>query len=76
MARTEVQEVSDIADKGNEAADLFLSAALRNRQNAAITAPTSGIGICLNCHAEVEGERRWCNAECRDEWQAEQKRRE
>lgn len=25
-------------------------------------------GVCLNCGYEVEFPRRWCDADCRDEW--------
>lgn len=26
-------------------------------------------GKCLQCDAEVDGERRWCNSDCRDDWE-------
>lgn len=64
--------MADIADKGNDAADLFLSVALRNRQPAAKVAPS---GACLHCAAPVEGDRRWCDSECRDAWEADRRRR-
>ena len=35
-------------------------------------APT---GVCLWCGLIVSGGRRWCDAECRDEWQHDQERR-
>lgn len=63
--------MSDIVDRGNEAADLFLDVALRNRQRDVKT-PTA-IGLCLNCGESTEGERRWCDAECRDEWERDKK---
>jgi hypothetical protein len=57
--------MSDIADDADEAQAAFLRAAL-----AKVPKPTAphGIGMCLNCQAEVDGERRWCDAACRDEW--------
>jgi hypothetical protein len=67
--------VPDICDKGAQTADLLLDVALRNRQRGA-NLPTPGIGICLNCGADLDdATRRWCDAECRDDWLAEQKRR-
>lgn len=62
--------MADIADKGNEAAEVFLSAALKNaRSGDTISTPT---GECLFCKAEVAA-RRWCDPECRDLWEAEQR---
>ena len=61
--------MADIADKANAAADVFLRAALLNRHNTAKNAP-SGTGRCLHCGAAAEG-KRWCDVECRDEWQRE-----
>lgn len=33
-------------------------------------APQVAIGKCLNCHTELEPPMRWCDTECRDDWQA------
>jgi hypothetical protein len=66
--------MADIIDDGNKTAEFFLKAALQNRQRGAVQAP-SGVGMCLNCGADVEGDRRWCDADCRDDWEKEQKRR-
>lgn len=30
----------------------------------------SAIGKCLNCQAELEPPLRWCDSDCRDDWQA------
>lgn len=64
---------ADIIDKANDTAELLLAASLRNRQHSA-TKPQSGVGVCLNCGAEVEGDRRWCDSDCRDDWEADQRR--
>lgn len=58
--------MADEADKGNEAAELFLAVALTKRQSAVIPA---GVGFCLNCSAAVEGDRRWCDDECKEDHQ-------
>jgi hypothetical protein len=26
-------------------------------------------GKCLHCDAKVDGDRRWCNSDCRDDWE-------
>lgn len=67
--------MADIIDKGNETADFFLDKALRERQRLAKVATPHGVGLCLNCSAEIAGERRWCDADCRDQWDADNRRR-
>jgi hypothetical protein len=64
--------MSDIIDDANDAADLFLESAL-HRQRKKVRDTPKGIGICLTCGVEVEGFRRWCGPECRDEWEAERR---
>jgi hypothetical protein len=32
-------------------------------------------GVCLNCEAPLAEGRRWCNADCRDDWERQQRRR-
>ena len=58
--------MADEADRGNDTADLLLQVALRNAQRTGT--PTTGIGMCLNCQVEVEGDARWCGSECRDDY--------
>lgn len=65
--------MADIIDNANDTADLFLRESLRKQQQRATSTP-SGIGMCLFCGEEVEGDRRWCDAVCRDDWQRRQKR--
>lgn len=67
--------MADIVDEANDKAAVLLAATLLNHRRKAIVA-TPGIGLCLNCGEDVEGERRWCSPDCRDDWQLEQKRRE
>jgi hypothetical protein len=67
--------MADIIDDANQTAEFFLAAALQNlKQNASKETP--GVGACLNCGAAVEGEKRWCDADCRDQWQADQDRKQ
>lgn len=58
--------MADEADRGNDTAELFLQAALLNRKGPTLP---HGIGICFNCAAAVEGDARWCDAECRQDWE-------
>lgn len=58
--------MADEADRGNDTAELLLQVALRNTQRAGT--PTAGLGFCLNCQCEVEGDARWCGVECRDDY--------
>lgn len=57
--------MSDEADKGNEAAELFLRAALSKRQRAP---GGDAIGTCLNCGALCDAPARFCDIECRDDY--------
>ncbi len=43
---------------------------LENRYKSHRTTTTATVtGECLFCEAQVEPSRRWCNAQCRDDWQ-------
>lgn len=64
--------MTDIVDAGNEIAEVFLQASLKNAKAAPVQ---HGVGMCLNCGAAVEGDRRWCDEECRDDWDRAQHRR-
>lgn len=66
--------MADIIDDANATADLFLSAALLKQAQVSKVRP-SGIGVCLYCGTDVDGDRRWCDVECRDEWEKERKRK-
>lgn len=65
---------ADIIDKANDTADHLLRVSLRNQKHGA-RKPTPGIGVCLSCGADVEGERRWCDVDCRNDWESAQRRR-
>jgi hypothetical protein len=66
--------VPDIIDEANDTAELFLDAAIRVRKAKAPKVPTHGIGMCLNCSADC-GDKRWCDSECRNDWEADNKRK-
>ncbi len=58
--------MSDILDKADEAAEVFLQAALSHKQPAP---PSHGVGFCINCGVGLEGDARWCDVECRNDWE-------
>jgi hypothetical protein len=59
--------MSDIADNADAATDAFMREAFANLKPSQIP---NGVGFCLNCGAGVDGNKRWCDSECRDDWQA------
>ena len=43
---------------------------LENRyKSRRLTTTATATGECLFCEAPVDPPRRWCNAQCRDDWQ-------
>lgn len=57
--------MTDIIDKGNEAAEMFLRASLSPRK---LNEPVAD-GKCHNCEALLPQGVRWCDADCRADWQ-------
>lgn len=55
----------DIIDQGNEAAEIFRKSALSQRKPDGPEAT----GHCLNCDARLAPKLRWCNADCRTDWE-------
>jgi hypothetical protein len=55
----------DIIDQANEAAEVFNRSALSQR---APDGPAA-TGHCLNCDARLAPKQRWCDSNCRDDWQ-------
>ena len=72
LAREEVSQVSDIIDDANNTAEFFLQADLSRRK--AVEIPR-GVGLCFNCGAAVDGDARWCDVDCRKDWEDAQRRR-
>jgi hypothetical protein len=59
----------DDADLAGRFDDILRQSNLyQSRKN---TPTIAAIGECLWCGAPVEAGRRWCNAECRDDWESE-----
>lgn len=59
--------MADFIDDANETAELFLQAALRKSQGKG-KAPLA-TGFCLNCQEKLAEGARWCDADCREDWE-------
>lgn len=55
----------DEADRADHQAEQALLAALRRR----LPAGPEATGSCLWCGVEVAAGARWCDRECRDDWE-------
>ena len=60
--------MSDDIDRAQETEEFMRKMALLKQPEPKITAT----GFCLFCAEKLMLPRRWCDAECRDEWQLEQ----
>lgn len=64
--------MTDIIDTANERAEKDLALALKA---ATHQSGPAAVGYCLNCGPDVpltDG-RRWCDGDCRDDWQKAQR---
>lgn len=59
--------MTDIIDQANDQAEMIANAyrAIRRPEGPRAT------GRCLFCEESVTDGRRWCDAECRDDWERE-----
>jgi hypothetical protein len=58
--------MADEIDRANDQAELFLAAAIENNKaHRAVLKPT---GQCLSCREPVPDGRRFCDADCRDDF--------
>lgn len=60
----------DFADEAQQITEAHIEKSLRDRPK--LTIPFSG--VCLSCEEPVEGERRFCDAGCRHDWEIARKR--
>lgn len=60
--------MSDVIDVENDLAQAETEASVRAARESADQGPVF-TGHCLNCGAPTQPPWRWCDVECRDEWQ-------
>lgn len=65
--------MADDCDIAAENEQLHREYALLNRRSQKAVMPT---GFCLWCSEPLPGDRRFCDSECRDDWQHHNRRRE
>ena len=66
--------MADEFDRASELSEFFLEMNIKKQRQQNTETP-KGIGVCLNCEGEIEGDGRWCCAECRDDWDKKEKQR-
>jgi hypothetical protein len=63
--------MADEADIAEEFQAQFLQDSLDRQRNNKSSAP-SATGNCLNCDEPLAPKTRWCDTDCRDDWQREE----
>lgn len=63
----------DIVDDAELKQEMILAAEIQRIHEEA-NKPIVGTGECWNCGEPVEPGRRWCCADCRDQWLKENKK--
>ena len=66
--------MSDEIDLANDRAALAVDAALRLAHDAALHPVVEATGLCLFCGEPLAAGLRWCDADCRDDWQRQRDR--
>ena len=65
--------MADQFDRASDLEMLNLQSSLNlHKTQAALQKKIEATGLCLYCGEDLPEGVRWCNAECRDEWEAEQ----
>jgi len=62
--------MADVGDQAHQVSEFFLRTSLADCDRALMVAQATG--RCLWCNEPLADGRRWCDAECRDEWERHQ----
>ena len=65
--------MSDIFDQASDREQLERDLAIASARKP--LASTQATGHCLWCNAALEQGKRWCDAECREDWELDQESR-
>lgn len=60
-------------DKSDELAEMIKQKRITSIRESAEQQEAKATGRCLFCHEFVEDGRRWCDSDCRDDWEAERR---
>jgi len=60
--------MADDIDIANEQLQKTMEATIKTLREASISPPKNYTGKCIWCSYLIIDLRRWCSAECRDEW--------
>lgn len=66
--------MADELDRASEHEEILRQGALYLQSKRANKLEAEPTGSCLYCGEALTDGKRWCDAECRDEWEAERKR--
>lgn len=61
--------MSDIVDNANDSAERDLQLAIRAARCSNGLEIPDATGLCFNCGEDVSPVQRWCDDDCRDDWQ-------
>lgn len=67
--------MSDIIDNANDLVELTDGLALKAIRNN-LKPEAEFTGQCLWCEEDVESPKRWCDADCRDLWEKDKRRKQ
>ena len=59
--------MNDDVDVANDLMQHMIDTGVRNAKDR-IKKPSNQTGRCLWCEEPIKGDRRWCSADCRDEF--------
>lgn len=63
--------MADQFDLASDIEALYTETAIAEQQAKAAKLSVQATGCCLFCDEPLEDGRRWCNSDCRDDWQLE-----
>lgn len=64
--------MADNADRAAERTELILNAGLSHRAPE----PPPATGRCLNCEEPLDAGMRWCDADCKEDWERRQAKKQ
>jgi predicted nucleic acid-binding Zn ribbon protein len=66
--------MADQVDLAQQQVDHIVSSYIQNIRAQSRVLEAQPTGFCLFCEADVANDSRWCDAYCRDRWEAEREK--